>query len=196
VAIYEVGSAISASAWARVHPSRVPATNVFTTQTANAPVIVYDTEMSPVADLQNATSIGYALRFNEIGTASFELPADDSKNEYCLERSFVDIFDGDRNIGMFRIIRIKTRHSSAGKMIHYNCEHVLGTLLDDRMIGIRNPTGLATEDVLEYVLSQQGTVHWVLGTNDFDRNFWYLWDNARLLEALFEIPKRYYATYQ
>ena len=189
--VEETSCSMTALSKAGLVGSRIPAGGAIAAQTANAPVLVYNSDIEPVAYLQNAKA-GYTNKYNEVGRAWFTLPIDDPKASECTHRRYVEIFNDEGRIDMYRIIRTEINDDS----LYYECEHVLATLLDDRMIGLRNPEGLTSTEVIEYVLSQQGTVRWELGTCDFDRNFWYQWNNKKLLQALFEIPQRYYTAYQ
>ena len=65
---------------------------------------IFDRNMKRLAFLDNAVSVGYSLEINSLWTATFTLPADDDKNAYCQPLNFVEIFDGDERIDLFRII--------------------------------------------------------------------------------------------
>src|SRR5690606_16356876 len=79
----------------------------------------------------------------------------------------------------------------------YQCEHVLGTLLDDILFQYHTigNLGVYTRDVLEYILSKQSTARWQLGTVEFDWQFGYNWENENLLGALFSVPKPFVDEY-
>jgi phage minor structural protein len=159
------------------------------------PVRIYNTSRELVAELENATDIGYSLRINQLWTAQFSLPYDDDKTSECSPRRYAEIYDGDRRIGLFRIFKRKIRHHSGGKFIEYRCRHVLGTLNDDTIPGLLNG-GPGTTTAINTVLGQQGTANWQLGTNDFSaKNYEYLWERQKLLRALLSIPERIKADY-
>jgi phage minor structural protein len=151
---------------------------------------VYNKNKSLLAMLENAYDIGYSLEKNGLYTATFSLPADDPKNEYCQSLNLVEIWDGDKRIELFRIIGEDfTRSTDAVKV--YNCEHVLATLLNDVLFlyhQIGN-VGVYTETVLNYILSKQTVPRWQLGVCDFNRQFEYKWENESLLAALFSVPE-------
>lgn len=158
---------------------------------------VFDHNMRRLAYLDNAMNVTYELPLNAIWTASFALPADDLKNEYCSTFNFVEIFDGEERIDLFRIIgEDLTRSDDAIRV--YNCEHVLATLLNDVLfqyhqiggIGIKTPT------VLNYILGQQTVTRWQLSECDFQRQFEYNFENDNLLAALFAVPNCFDTEYQ
>lgn len=91
---------------------------------------IYDSEMNKLAFLQNAYEIGYELKLNELWTCSFKLPRDDAKTKYCQPFNYVELFDGNDRIDLFRILpTILTTEETS--YIEYSCEHVLATLIDD-----------------------------------------------------------------
>ena len=139
---------------------------------------VFDRDMKRLAYLDNAISVSYSLEVNSLWTATFTMPADDRKNEYCAPLNFVEIFDGDERIDLFRIIGEDLERSD-GATRFYNCEHVLATLLNDILFQYhqRGGSGVNTAAVLKYVLSQQTTARWRLGVCEFTRYFEYNWEN-------------------
>lgn len=161
-------------------------------------VTVYDLNMRKVAYLENAFGIGYEERFNELWTASFSLPADDEKNAECKPFYFVEIFDGDERVDLFRIIPTKTQRSADGSTISYSCEHVLATLLDDILFQYHQigGAGVPIGQVIAYILSKQSTPRWQLGTVDFATEFEYNFENENLLSALWAVTEPLDAEYQ
>ena len=151
---------------------------------------IFDRSMKRLAFLDNAVSVSYSMEINSLWTASFTLPADDDKNAYCTPLNFVEIFDGDERIDLFRIIGEDLERSD-GATRFYNCEHVLATLLSDVLFQYHQygGGGIKTADVLNYVLARQTTRNWVLGDCDFKRYFEYNWENSTLLAALFAVPE-------
>ncbi|WP_340014641.1 phage tail protein [Paenibacillus sp. FSL K6-1318] len=154
-------------------------------------VTVYDLQMRKVAYLENAFDVSYEAPMNALWTASFSLPADDTKNSECQPLYFVEIHDGDERLELFRILPSQTRRGSDGATITYTCEHVLATLLDDVLFLYHTVgnLGVYTRDVIQYILSKQIVKRWQLGTVQFDRQFEYNWENENLLGALFSIPQ-------
>lgn len=151
---------------------------------------IFDRNMKRLAYLEKAMSTGYSLKTNSLWTASFKLPGDDPKNQYCQPLNYVEIFDGDERIDLFRIIgEDQTRSTTATRV--YTCEHVLATLMNDVLFQYHQigGTGIFTPDIINYVLEKQTTKRWVLGKCEFNRGFEYNWENANLLAALFAIPE-------
>lgn len=160
---------------------------------------VYDYSIStsnPVAVLQNAFGIRYDKRLNEIWTAQFSLPADDSKKEECLAFRYVEIFDSRERVDLFRILPSKFNKNADSKIITYQCEHVLSTLLDDIMFQYNQTTGLIPAENIETILGYQSIARWQVGTVDFAEIYDYKWENENLLSALFSLPKAYSSEYQ
>jgi phage minor structural protein len=161
------------------------------------PVKIYNQQMQLVAVLDNAFAVGYEMPLNNLWRASFSLPADDPKNAECRPLYYVEIFDGDERIDLFRIVPHAAQRDSSGQTITYQCEHVLATLLDDVMFQFHQigNLGVYTRDVLEYILDKQLTPRWQLGTVSFARQFEYSWENENLLAALFSVPKPFVEEY-
>lgn len=157
---------------------------------------IFDRNMKRLAFLDNAVSVGYSLEINSLWTATFTLAADDDKNAYCQPLNFVEIFDGDERIDLFRIIGEDLERSN-GATRFYDCEHVLATLLSDVLFQYHQygGGGIKTADVLNYVLARQTTRNWVLGDCDFKRYFEYNWENSTLLAALFAVPECFDSEY-
>ena len=157
---------------------------------------VFDRNMKRLAYLDNAMSVGYTLETNSLWTATFTMPADDPKTEYCTPLNYVEIFDGDERIDLFRIIGEDLERSD-GATRFYNCEHVLATLLNDVLFQYHQCGGMGvrTAEVLNYILNRQTTQNWVLGSCDFERFFEYNWENSTLLAALFAVPECFDSDY-
>ena len=151
---------------------------------------IFDRNMKRLAYLDNAMSVGYTLELNSLWLATFTMPADDPKNKYCDALNFVEIFDGDERVDLFRIIGEDLERSD-GATRFYNCEHVLATLLNDVLFQYHQcgGYGVKTADVLNYILARQTVKNWTLGDCDFVRYFEYNWENSTLLAALFAVPE-------
>ncbi|HET7615684.1 MAG TPA: phage tail spike protein, partial [Bacillales bacterium] len=157
--------------------------------------IVYDLNMQQQAILENAFAIGYTLHFNEAPSASFSLPANDPKVAECTARRYVELFDGDRRIDLFRIMPTETVHDANGQTVTFHCEHVLATLLDDLVTDDSPIVNNATSDVLSFLLSFQTSQNWRLGTVDFAFLYSYQWSWDNVLSALFSVTKPFAAPY-
>lgn len=158
---------------------------------------IFNTNMERLAFLENASSVGYELPLNGLWTASFALPADDPKTEYCQPLNYVEIYDGDTRIDLFRIVGEDFTRSDESYKV-YSCEHVLATLLNDVMFRYHQigGEGIRTPQVLSYILDQQTTPRWALSQCDFDRRFEYSFENSNLLAALFAVPKCFDVEYE
>lgn len=151
---------------------------------------IFDRNMKRLAYLDKAMGAGYDLETNAIWTATFALPAADLKNKFCIPFNYVEIYDGEDLVGLFRILEEDFERSDSTTR-YYNCEHVLATLLNDVLFQYHQygGKGIPTREVLEYVLSHQTTVRWVLDVCEFTEEFEYNWENANLLAAMFAVPK-------
>jgi len=152
--------------------------------------------MDLVHILQNAFDIGYEQKLNELYTAKFSLPADDPKSLDCLPFNFVEIYENGERVDLFRILPTKQAKDAEGLIKTYQCEHVLGTLLDDLLFQYHQTTNLSPSNTIQYILNHQNTVRWQLGYVDFTDIFSYKWENENLLSALFSIPQPYSGDYQ
>ena len=158
---------------------------------------IFDQNMARLAFLENASAIGYELPLNGLWTASFTLPADDPKVEYCEPLNYVEIYDGETRIDLFRIVGEDLTRSDEAYRV-FTCEHVLATLLNDVLFRYHQigGTNIRTAQVLQYILDQQTTRRWVLSQCDFDRRFEYSWENTNLLAALLAVPKCFDVEYE
>ena len=160
---------------------------------------VYDnTTGNRLAFLENAYNIGYKLELNKLDSASFKLPADDPKNSFCTPYRWVDIWDGDEFIGLFRILPTAQTRSASDRSVSYTCESVLATLMDDVLFGwheIGN-VGVYTQEVLNYILAAQTTPRWQLAECEFTHQYLYGWENENLLSALFSVANPFVEDYQ
>lgn len=148
--------------------------------------------------LENAYRVGYKKNLNTLWTAQFTLPRNDRKNVYCQHFNYVEIYDQDDYIGLFRIIPSQLKKDRNTMEITYQCEHVLATLLDDVMVGwheIGN-LGVYTNQVLQYILDQQITRNWVLADCDFRHQYLYGWEHENLLTALLSVPNPFQEQYR
>ena len=151
-----------------------------------------------LAFLQNAYRIGYKLDMNQVWSARFTLPYDDPKNRYCQPLNFVEVYDDEEYIGLFRIIPSRIHRDSSTQEITYECEHVIATLIDDYLIKwheIGN-RGTYTNQVVQYVLNQQTVRRWTLGDCAFQHQYLYGWENENLLSAMFSIPNVFTERYR
>ena len=160
-------------------------------------IVVYDQNMQRLAYLDKAFDISYTAKMNALWTASFSLPADDHKNEYCRIHNYVELFDNGERVELFRILPSVQVKNGNTNVITYECEHVLATLLDKVLFGYHQlgNIGVYTAQVLRYIIDQQITKNWRLGKVEFARQFEYKWESENLLAALFSVPKPFTETY-
>ena len=155
---------------------------------------VYDrSTRKKTAVLQNAFNIVETQEINQIYSLSFTLPYDDDKNKYCLPRHFVRYGD---NGELYRIKSPKISENNTST-VTYECEHAITTLCDDIMFGsfVYGGRGVYTTGTINWLLNQQKTKNWRLGTCAFSRQFEYNWEQENLLNALYSIPKEFAASY-
>ncbi|HGY0989069.1 TPA: phage tail protein [Enterococcus faecalis] len=149
------------------------------------------------AVLDNAYDVGYEKIENEIGSINFSMPLYDKKNEMIQSLQYVELTDNEGEyIGLYRIIPSTIHKDKTNYSIKYTAMHVLCTLLDNVFFGYHELVNRKTTDVINYVLNQQKTKHWVLKKCEFTRYFSYAWENENgLADALFSIPKAFNEDY-
>lgn len=153
---------------------------------------VYDLSLKKTALLENAHEITETRKLNDLYRLSFKLPDADEKNAECAPFRFIRYGDeGD----YYRIISSVHERTETG-VVTYECEHAIGTLIDDLMFGTETVTNINSTAAINFVLSKQRTQRWILGTNSFQASYEYLWTNENLLNALFSIPKPWTTPYQ
>lgn len=155
---------------------------------------VYDQNLKKVAVLQNAHNITETRELNKIYTLTFKMPASDEKNELLRPFNYARW----RNDGqLYRIVKPHPENSETA-VIEYECEHVITTLCNTVLFGsyVYGGASVRTEEVIKWLLSQQKTELWQLGTCDFDRKFEYAWEQENLLNALYAIPKEFVDKYK
>ncbi|WP_242309258.1 phage tail spike protein [Bacillus cereus group sp. BfR-BA-01524] len=149
------------------------------------------------AYLENAYNIKYNPPLNELWTAGFSLPFTDPKRKEIETFDYVEIFDNGKRIGMFRIMDSEEEREAHEKIITYDCEHVLSTLMDSVLFGYHERLNLTTRENIEYLLSKQRIKHWKLGRCDFVKYFQYSWENEdTLLGPIYSIPKPFDEKFQ
>lgn len=149
------------------------------------------------AYLENAYNIKYNPPLNELWTAGFSLPFTDPKREEIETFDYVEIFDNGKRIGMFRIMDSDEEREVHEKIITYDCEHVLSTLMDSVLFGYHERINLTTKQNIEYLLSKQRIKHWKLGQCDFVKYFQYSWENEdTILGPIYSIAKPFDEKFQ
>lgn len=159
--------------------------------------VIYNRDVQRIGSLRHASKIGYKRVFNDLHTASFDLPIQDDDVAICENTHYiVDIYDGDRYIDKFRIAdQPQQVITGAGAILRYSCDHVIAFLADCRIDGYLEVggTGVSTRQVLETLLARQqsewGFTRWRLGVCEFDYQFQYSFENTDVLNAVFSVPK-------
>jgi len=152
---------------------------------------VYNKDLNLIAILQNAFNVGYDKKINSLWLANFSLPGNDPKAIYCQPFNYVEIFDGDERVDLFRIMP-GTYEKQNGSMQHdFSCEHVLSTLFDDVLFQYHQLTNQSPSNVISYILSKQTVQRWQLGTVDFTALYSYKWENENLASAIASVTKPY-----
>jgi len=129
------------------------------------------------------------------------MPYSDTKNQYCEGFNLVEIWDvdadnNDKYVGLFRIMPRVEDVLGTEASIEYTLEHVLDTLFDDTMIGwheIGN-LGVYTNQVINYILSNQLDTRWILTQCDYSHQYLYGWQDENLLSALYSVVKPFSET--
>ncbi|HAN44116.1 MAG TPA: hypothetical protein DCP97_01860 [Ruminococcaceae bacterium] len=152
-------------------------------------IAVYDKNMRRLCFITDAISINYNLKLNSLHTAEFSLMASSNNNQYCRPLNFVEIFDNNKRVELFRITPSILKKSSSEKVITYQCEHVLATLIDDILFKAHSVgnIGTNTAQAIRYILDRQTVKRWNLQECDFVNYYLYNWENENLLSALFSI---------
>lgn len=165
--------------------------------------VIYNRDVQRLGSLRHASKIGYKRVFNDLHTATFDLPIQDDDVATCEDTHYiVEIYDGDRYIDKFRIAdQPQQVITGAGAILRYSCDHVIAFLADCRIDGYLEVggTGISTRQVIETILARQqaewGFTRWQLGVCEFDYQFQYSFENTDVLNALYSVPKCFEAGY-
>ncbi len=153
---------------------------------------LYDSGMSLLAILENASVRLDALKLNDLSRVSFTLPSADPKNDLCLDRRFVEVFDGEESAGIFRVTGSPESDATApGGVIRYEAEHAIATLLDDVFPEYTEygGSGISTLQSIAFILSKQTVARWQAGSCAYDKAFQHKWEHDDLLTALFSVAR-------
>lgn len=107
------------------------------------------------------------------------------------------MWEDDRRVDLFRIQSADFSKSADGKVINYQCEHVLATLIDDVLFQFHaiGNLGTYTPQVIRYVLERQSVKRWNLARCDFAHQYLYEWENENLLAALLSVSNPFLERY-
>lgn len=134
-----------------------------------------------------AFNINYLERSNNLFTAKFSLPATNKDTEKLKQFSFVEIYDGDRRVELFVVVKSTESFGSAVPTINYELLDAL-FLLNLSVIEYLQLVNPTTKEALEAVLDYQYLPYWKLGDCEFSRGFSYSWENENgLLDPLMSV---------
>jgi phage minor structural protein len=107
------------------------------------------------------------------------------------------VTEDDRYVGLFRIMPTVESKNLENTEITYTLEHVMGTLLDDYIVGsLEFEADESTASGLEKILSRQSSKRWSLNECDYEEYFPYEFLDMNLLAACYYIagplPDTYY----
>lgn len=146
---------------------------------------VYDINLKKIAILENASEIVETKKINSLYFLSFVLPIDDLKIIHCEEFNFVRYGDdGD----FYRIISKTFEHSDTGT-VSIECEHAIGTLMDEFVFGVSEYNNLEISTIITNLLNKQLKKRWKVGTIFLKGKYSFLWENENLLNSLYSTAK-------
>ena len=152
----------------------------------------YNQSLAFLGTLDNAKT-SYILKDTPLSNGKIILPVDDAGNDLCTPYNFVELYDGDERVDMFRVIAMpQSSIKATGGTYTHKLEHALATLMDKLMPGTHEigGTGVTMTDCITYILGFQSTAYWQLGRCDFTTQFQYSFTDNYLLPALLSLPKQ------
>lgn len=130
--------------------------------------IVLDRQLRPVAVLDAVSAMSWEKKHNDLCTASITLSRDDPCAAYCTALTWMHLWDGARDLGIYRISAISSEDGVDGGSSVYTLEHVLALLLDDVIFGTLEIAEKPFRQAIETLLDRQTDRRWVLGACEFD----------------------------
>ena len=152
-----------------------------------------------MAVLDNCIDAVETELLNGVSTLSFTMPITDPKNKHCAPFSLVRWEEPGLPFGVgpyYRILDSATEEQGGTGTITYQCEHVIGSLIDDVLFGSFELLNRNTRYVLEWILARQTAGNWVLGDCEISRVFSYGWSNENLLVALHSVADPFDVDYR
>ena len=140
--------------------------------------------LAPVAYLDSAIRISYELKLNDLSTAEMELATTDPVAALCTAFSAVHLWDGERDLGLYRVSASPSSNVWSGGTVIYTLEHMLSTLLDDVVFGTIDMAEVPIGDAIRQLLALQSDARWVLGDCDFDTPITDTFANETILAAI------------
>lgn len=137
--------------------------------------------------IKKAHNISYSERSNNLFTGGFTLPADDELTGKIQQFSFIEMFDGERRVELFTVVKSAESYGSSVPVIKYDLLDAL-FLLNLSVIEFLQLTNPTTREALQAVMDYQHLPYWTLGDVEFSRGFSYQWENENgLLSPLMSV---------
>lgn len=137
--------------------------------------------------IKKAYNISYSERSNNLFIGGFTLPADDNLTKKIKQFSFVEIYDGEKRVEQFMVVKSAESYGSSVPVIKYDLMDAL-FLLNLSVIEFLQLTNPTTREALQAVMDCQYLPYWKLGDVEFSRGFSYQWENENgLLSPLMSV---------
>lgn len=137
--------------------------------------------------IKKAYNISYSERSNNLFIGGFTLPADDNLTKKIKQFSFVEIYDGEKRVELFMVVKSAESYGSSVPVIKYDLMDAL-FLLNLSVIEFLQLTNPTTREALQAVMDCQYLPYWKLGDVEFSRGFSYQWENENgLLSPLMSV---------
>lgn len=137
--------------------------------------------------IKKAYNIKYSERSNNLFTGGFTLPADDELTGKIQQFSFIEMFDGERRVEVFTVVKSAESYGSSVPVIKYDLLDAL-FLLNLSVIEFLQLTNPTTREALQAVMDYQYLPYWTLGDVEFSRGLSYQWENENgLLSPLMSV---------
>jgi len=145
--------------------------------------------------IKKAFNISYSERSNNLFTGGFTLPADDELTAKIKQFSFIEIYDGEKRVELFVVVKSAESYGSSVPVIKYDLMDAL-FLLNLSVIEFLQLTNPTTREALQAVIDCQYLPYWTLGDVEFYRGFSYQWENENgllspLMSVLDDTAERY-----
>lgn len=137
--------------------------------------------------VKKAFNISYSERSNNLFTGGFSLPAEDKLTDIIKQFSFIEMFDGERRVELFTVVKSAESYGTGVPVIKYELLDAL-FLLNLSVIEFLQLTNPTTREALQEVMNCQYLPYWKLGDVEFSRGFSYQWENENgLLSPLMSV---------
>lgn len=137
--------------------------------------------------IKKAYNISYSERSNNLFTGGFTLSADDDLTKKIKQFSFIEIYDGEKRVELFVVVKSAESYGSSVPFIKYDLMDAL-FLLNLSVIEFLQLTNPTTREAMQAVMDCQYLPYWKLGDVEFSRGFSYQWENENgLLSPLMSI---------